>query len=217
MAITTSNIKRVWRWLRPARLFSIILALWTLVTLALLGSIFVYSRMDRAQPADVMVILGAGLQGPDDRPGPALVRRTAKGADLWRRGLAEQIICSGGVGINRARSEADACAELLRGLGVPDSAILLEEQSRSTEENALYTLEVMQAHGWETALLVSDGYHLLRAHWIFSNTGIPNSTSPADDPPLDNLMLSSIREIIAFHWLAFKTLFNIPVTYVPII
>src|SRR5690606_41479697 len=71
MAITTSNIKRVWRWLRPARLFSIILALWTLVTLALLGSIFVFSRLDRAQPADVMVILGAGLQGPDDRPGPA--------------------------------------------------------------------------------------------------------------------------------------------------
>ncbi|MBZ0300263.1 MAG: YdcF family protein, partial [Anaerolineae bacterium] len=154
---------------------------------------------------------------PDDRPGPALVRRTTKAAALWHERTAPQILCSGGIGLDRTRSEADACAELLRGLDVPASAIMLEDQSRSTEENALYTLDVMQAQGWQSAVLVSDGYHLLRANWLFNRLGITNYPSPADSPPIMNLLLSSLREIIAFHWLAFKFVFNIPVTYVPVL
>jgi uncharacterized SAM-binding protein YcdF (DUF218 family) len=164
----------------------------------------------------VIVVLGAGLQ-PNNQPGPALIRRTNQAATLWERGIADRIICSGGFGLNRERSEADGCAELLRGHGIPAEAILLEEQSRSTEENAIYTGEVMTGNGWQTAVLVSDGYHLLRATWIFSRQDINHSTSPAEAPPFFNLLASTLRELIAFHWLAVKWLFNIPVTYVPVL
>jgi uncharacterized SAM-binding protein YcdF (DUF218 family) len=212
----TSSIKRIVRSRRLRRGVRLILALWLVSVVTLVTTILIYSGSDQAQTADVIVILGAGLNR-DDRPGPALIRRAAQGAALWEDGTASHIICSGGFGLNRSRSEADACAELLRSEGVPDSAILLEDRSRSTEENALYTREMMQANGWQSAVLVSDGYHLLRAHWLFNNAGIPNYPSPADNPPLFNLLFSTAREVVAFHWLVFKMVFNIPVTYVPVI
>ena len=113
------------------------------------------------------------------------------------------------------RSEAEACREVLMAHGIPEDAILLEERSRSTEENALYTREIMDANGWETALVVSDGYHLLRAGWIFAQEGIPVYLSPSADPPLINHVTAVGREVLALHWQLFKTIFNIPSTYVP--
>jgi uncharacterized SAM-binding protein YcdF (DUF218 family) len=193
-----------------------VLALWLVVALLLSVTIFMYGRVDQAQTADVIVVLGAGLQ-PDDRPGPALIRRTAQAVALWQRGIADHVICAGGFGLNRTRSEADACAQLLIDQEVPPEVIILEERSRSTEENALYTHDIMQANDWQTVVLVSDGYHLLRAHWIFERAGIVNWPSPALDPPFFNHFSSTLREIVAFHWLAFKTVFNLPVAYVPVI
>lgn len=211
-----SSIKRALRSQRLWRGVRLLLGLWLVSVVVLVTAILIYSGSDQAQEADVIVVLGAGLNR-DDRPGPALIRRAAQGAALWQEGTAPRIICSGGYGLNRSRSEADACAERLRGAGVPDSAILLEDRSRSTEENALYTRELMQANGWQTAVIVSDGYHLLRAHWIFNSAGITNYPSPAETPPASNLLASTAREVVAFHWLAFKTVFNIPVTYVPVL
>lgn len=192
------------------------LALWLVAVLFLSIAIVGYGRVDNAATADVIVVLGAGLR-PDNRPGPALIRRTAQAADLWQRGIADHIICTGGFGLNRSRSEADACASLLRDQGVPGAVIVIEDRSRSTEENALYTHEIMDTNGWQTAVLVSDGYHLLRAHWLFNRQGITNHPSPAIDPPFFNHASSTLREIVAFHWLAFKTLFNLSATYVPVI
>ena len=216
MATLKSSIKRLLaaRWWR--RLLVGGLALWLIVALGLGAAVFVYGRVDRAQAADVIVVLGSGLLA-DNRPGPALIRRTAQASALWQQGMAEAILCAGGVGLNRTRSEADACAQLLRDEGVPTEVILLEERSRSTEENALYTHEIMQANGWDTAVLVSDGYHLLRAHWLFNRVGIVNWPSPAADPPFLNHLSSTMREIVAFHWLAFKLILKLPVTYVPVI
>lgn len=216
MAGMTSSIKRFVRSKRLWRGVRLLVVLWLVSVVALVAAILIFSGSDQAQTADVIVVLGAGLER-NDRPGPALIRRSARGAALWRDGKAPMIICSGGYGLNRSRSEADACAELLRAEGVPDSVIILEDRSRSTEENAIYTRETMQANGWQTAVIVSDGYHLLRAHWIFNNAGITNYTSPAETPSAINLISSTAREVVAFHWLAFKTVFNIPVTYVPVL
>jgi uncharacterized SAM-binding protein YcdF (DUF218 family) len=147
-----------------------------------------------------------------------LIRRAEHAAALYADGIAPVVICTGGVGYGRARSEADACAELLRARGVPDTAIVLEDRSRSTEENALYTRAIMEANGWETAVVVSDGYHLLRATLIFNHEGITNTTSPvASQPPLRVLLPALGREVAAFHWLLFKTVFNLPITYVPLV
>ncbi len=199
------------RWLVPRLLLT-----WMIVVLLLIGTVFLYGRLERAAEADVIVVLGAGLR-QDGRPGPALTRRSARAAELYHEGIAPHIICTGGIPQGITRSEADACGELLRAAGVPTEAIMLEDRSRSTEENALYTYEQMQASGWETAVLVSDGYHLLRATLLFANQGIPNTTSPAADPPLRDHLVFTAREIAALHWQVLKGVLGLPFTYVPVL
>lgn len=190
-------------------------AVWLVIAGVLAAAVFVYAQTDRAEPSDVIIVLGAGLRR-DGRPGPALIRRSARAAELWGQGYAENVICTGGYPLRSTRSEADACAELLRARGVPESAIVLEDRSRSTEENAFYARQIMDSNGWQTAIIVSDGYHLLRASWIFASTGIQATTSPAaTTPPMMSYLYSIAREVVALHWQVFKTILNLPVSYVP--
>lgn len=202
-------LKRL-RW-RRLILLALVLWLWAIFTLTIV--IDAFGRVNRAQPADVIIVLGAGLQR-DNSPGPALIRRTNQAAILWKDGYAPVIICSGGKPGNRTRSEADACAELLRGQDIPDSAILLENTSRSTEENVFESRKIMKANGWLTAIVVSDNYHLFRAYRLFHNADMLVTTSPATSPDPANYLIFLGREIVAFHWQLFKEAFNLPITYV---
>ncbi len=199
---------------RLRRLLLLVFGAWLVFCCLLAATVVVYGLTDRSQPADVIIVLGSGLKN-DLSPSPALTRRGIRAAELWKANYAPQIICSGGYATWSSRSEADGCAQVLRENGVPADAIVLEDASRSTEENARYTHEIMRARGWQTALVVSDGYHLLRATWIFSAEGISFSTAPAALPPLIDLVVSVLREVVALHWQVFKTLLGLPVTYVP--
>ena len=199
---------------RFKRLVMLAVVLWAWVVVILVVVIDGYGRVDRAQRADVIVVLGAGLRR-DNTPGPALIRRAAHAVELWRAGYAPVIICTGGKPGNRTRSEADACAELLHDNDVPDDAILLEDLSRSTEENALETHNIMQANNWQSAVVVSDGFHLFRALRLFRNEGILIFTSPVSvEPPLGEHIVYLLREVAAFHWQLLKESLSLSTTYV---
>lgn len=201
---------------RVLRVLLLAALVWLVAVLALVVVIHVYGLSDRAEPSDVIIVLGAGLRR-DGRPGPALTRRSTHAADLWRRGYAPRILCTGGTpGTIIIRSEADACAEILREQGVPPQAIFLENQSRSTEENAIEARQIMADNGWTTAILVTDGFHLLRAHMIFRLYGLAVSLSPVQEsrPAFFEYVVLLGREIVALHWLAVKQVFNLPITYV---
>jgi uncharacterized SAM-binding protein YcdF (DUF218 family) len=199
---------------RVRRIVLIALGGWLIVACAIGIAVTIYGQTDRAQPADVIIVLGAGLNR-DLSPGPGTVRRSTRAAELWKAGYAPTIICSGGYATWASRSEAKGCAEVLRDNGVQAEAIILEERSRSTEENAVYSHELMHDYGWSSALVVSDGYHLLRATWIFSAEGVTFTTSPAAPPPFLNQLTSTAREVVALHWQVLKTIFGLPFTFVP--
>lgn len=207
--------KRQRRWFKW--LFGITLlgfAAWCVGMIALVGTIHHRGTVDEAQTADVIVVLGAGLSR-SGRPGYALTRRASHAAELWHAGYAETIICTGGLAENRNRTEADACREVLSWRDVPASAVVLEGRSRSTEENALYTAEIMSANAWETAIVVSDSYHVLRADYLFTSEGIEVFTSPVPAEQIrgrPTYTYSVLREVAAFHWQIFKDIFGIPVT-----
>lgn len=199
---------------RLRRVALILFSLWLTFAVVLGIAVTLYGFTDRAQPADVIIVLGAGVN-VDGSPAPGQIRRAERGAALWKAGYAPVIICSGGFPGRASRSEGDSCAELLRVNGVPAEAIVLEERSRSTEENAVYSHEIMRANGWNSALVVSDGFHLLRATWIFSTEGMSFTTSPAAPPPLFEAIKSTAREVVALHWQLFKTILGLPYTFVP--
>jgi len=209
--------KKGFPWRFVSRLFLLLVLVWVLVVAGLVILIDRTGQVDQRQPVDVIVVLGAGLSA-DGRPGYALVRRSRHAAELWQQGYADTILCTGGQAPDQWRSEADACRDVLMWRGVPASAIVLEEQSRSTEENAIYSRPIIEANGWETVLLVSDGYHLFRAEILFRTRGIPVFLSPVSKEAMqrhDSYVRAVTREIVALHWQFFKDLLGLPFTHFP--
>lgn len=158
------------------------LAGWLLlpIGLALIGALVVvdqYGYINRAQPADVIIVLGSQVR-PDGQPGTSLARRAAHAAALYRQGYAGFVLCSGGVGDYPPSEARAACGRVVE-LGVPPEAIVYEEAAHSTEENAAFSAAIMRARGWRSAILATDGFHLFRATWMFQRAGVTVYPSPA--------------------------------------
>jgi uncharacterized SAM-binding protein YcdF (DUF218 family) len=168
---------------------------------------------NNAQQSDVIIVLGAGLRR-DGRAGDALWRRSLVAAQAYHEGLAPNIVCTGGVSETQTRSEADACREILIGEDIPSDVIILEDGSHSTEENALNTRAIMAARGWQSAIVVTDSFHMMRAGWIFSAYGIEHTRYPVPRNWVRTWWYASslAREIAAIHWYGFKRVFNIEAT-----
>jgi len=93
--------------------------------------------------------------------------RVARAAELYLAGRAPRVIVSGGA-LEGKVSEARNMARLLRQRGVPDAALLLENQSRTTRENAVQTQRMLREHGISSVLLVTSALHMPRSMATFA-------------------------------------------------
>jgi uncharacterized SAM-binding protein YcdF (DUF218 family) len=100
----------------------------------------------------------------------ALRARAECAAKLFHQGVAPLVLVSGGK-VDMPKSEAEAGCEVLVEQGVPVQACLREELSRSTAQNAEFSASLLRGHGIGRIVLVSDGYHLLRASAYFRSYG----------------------------------------------
>jgi uncharacterized SAM-binding protein YcdF (DUF218 family) len=135
------------------------------------------ASIDKARRADVIIVLGAAVY-PGERPSPTLNARIQHAIDLYRAGFAPRLILSGGLGKNPP-TEAEAMRRVMVNAGIPNAALLLEDQSHSTEENLGFSKRIMDAHGWHSAIIASDPFHLYRAETIARDLGIEAYGSPA--------------------------------------
>ena len=87
------------------------------------------------------------------------LRVADRAAELFFAGLAPWIILSGGFGnLTRhvfAAPEADLLAARARLLGVPDAAILVENQATNTGENVRFTRQLLAARGLDVRRLIA--------------------------------------------------------------
>lgn len=133
--------------------------------------------------ADAIVVLGGGHYGwlklPDIHIDQLESSRIAAGTRAWRSGRAPTVILSGGgaPGDTEARTMAAAAIKL----GVPASALLLEEHSRNTQDNAHYTAALADRHGIRTVLLVTSALHMPRAMLQFRDAGIHATAVPVPE------------------------------------
>src|SRR5206468_2078553 len=104
-------------------------------------------------PADAIVVLGAPVS-PGGVLSATLEERVRAGAHLWHQGLGRCLILSGGVALAGTQPEAPAMAALAARLGVPAGAVWIEDQSRSTRENAFFSARLMRSRGLRSALVV---------------------------------------------------------------
>ena len=162
---------------------------------ALMAFLDSYGQTDRAQSSDAIVVLGSRVKA-DGQASNSLRRRATKAASLYRQGIAPFIVCTGAVGDN-APSEAQSAAQVLRSLGVPQSAILLEERSHSTWQNIVNATAICRARNWTQVVVVSEPYHLWRAQRNFRDCGIRAFPSPAENPQPRSRLWMAARECLS--------------------
>jgi uncharacterized SAM-binding protein YcdF (DUF218 family) len=97
-------------------------------------------------------------------------RRMAHGIRMLRQGRGRHLLVTGGLG-KHAPPEAHVMRRLALDAGVPATQILVEDQAISTFWSALHCMQIMGQHGWSTALIVTDRYHLPRSLWTFRCLG----------------------------------------------
>ncbi len=114
--------------------------------------------------ADVIVVLGGGNGD-----------RARYAGELYRQGLASHVIATG------APLGTDTGATDLVKWGIPRPVIVLANGTMNTRDDAMRTRQIMTDHGWTTALLVTDPYHIRRSLATFRSVfaGRPIQVSPA--------------------------------------
>jgi uncharacterized SAM-binding protein YcdF (DUF218 family) len=145
-------------------------------------SVLLWSSRDEAQPAQAIVVLGAAQYA--GRPSPVLKARLDHALNLWNRHLANLLILTGGTGTGDTTSEAAVGRNYARKHGVPDSAILVENEGRTTSESMRAVAGMLEVRGLQSALLVSDPFHMLRLRILARRFGFTPYTSPTQTSPI---------------------------------
>lgn len=132
-----------------------------LATQALVASL----PADSGATADAIVVLGRGMELRNSRIKIAV--------QLWQAKRAPKIFASG-------MNDAPDMIQLFKAKGIPSQMLGGESCSETTEENALFTANVLHSQGIRQILLITDSPHMLRSFLTFRSLGfkiIPH-TSP---------------------------------------
>jgi len=183
------------RWRRLASLLAAAGLSWALAWSLPATSLWLGGALEHRYPylppaqmpkADAIVVLGGHTANnranwflPYD-PATA-VMRVDRAAELYAAGRAPRILLSGGA-LEGTVSEAQGMAHALRGKGVPETALLLENASRNTYENAALTTGELREHGIASVLLVTSALHMPRAMAAFGKQAAARVTA-APLPP----------------------------------
>ena len=165
----------------------------------------------KLQRYDAAIIL-TGITNQDKSPHDRVYLQ--KGADrvmlplrLYKEGYVKKLIISGGSGslTKKTSNEAAQLKQLLLYSGVSADAILTEEKSRNTYENAMYTKALLQQHPeLKRLLLVTSAFHMRRAWGCFQKQGITTEGFSTDFYSsdrsfyIDQLLIP--QELNLHHW-----------------
>src|SRR5215510_5230127 len=155
---------------------------------------------DDARPAEAIVVLGAAQY--NGRPSPVLKARLDHAFDLYDKGFAHAIITTGSYGPDPNFSEAEVGRKYLVQHGVSVADIVTEQGSGTTHDSIQAASALLKAKGWNSAVVVSDGFHLFRVKKMFADNGIVAYTSPAPNSPIEiaasQRFWHSLREVVLF-------------------
>jgi uncharacterized SAM-binding protein YcdF (DUF218 family) len=195
-----------------AGLVGLFAATWLLAITA----VHVYGSRDEAQPADVIVVLGAAQY--DGRPSPVLRARLDHALDLYRDDVAPMLIMTGGMAPGDTVSEAAVGRRYAVRRGVPEDAVLTERAGESSEESLRAVAALMRRQGMESAVLVSDPFHMLRLRILAARFGIRAFSSPTRSSPIygnaRQQWRHTLRESVGLPWTIFEGAHLLPPDHV---
>jgi len=135
--------------------------------------------------------------------------------ELFHKGIIKKIIITGASGsLSSDLKEADIIKSFLIRIGVPREKIIVENQSKNTHENAIYTeltCKELEMDKYSFLLITSD-YHMRRSLSCFKKTGlnITPFVKESDEFHFDLEYLIVPQTSVLFKW---KVLFHEIVGY----
>ena len=105
-------------------------------------SVWKHGEKDEKQTADVAIVLGAALSY--NTVSPVYRERINHAITLYNEGYVKYVILTGGTGEGNIYSDAFIAMEYARSKGLPEEAVILEEKSTVTEENIIFSKEIMK-------------------------------------------------------------------------
>ncbi|AKG73482.1 YdcF family protein [Salinicoccus halodurans] len=133
------------------RIIVIVICLLLLLLVLMLIDSFNHNYSDAPVQSDVIVMLG-GDGG-----------RMQKTAELYRAGYADYVLITPVV----ETEFLSQSTKLAVAYGIPEEALIKEYEATSTYTNAAITMEIMEEHGFDSALVVTSDYHVKRSKYIF--------------------------------------------------
>jgi uncharacterized SAM-binding protein YcdF (DUF218 family) len=146
---------------------------------------------DCLQKSDAIILLeGDGLN------------RYQKAVDLYNAGFADKIVFSGGITDYEYGSFpfSDVLPHILK-TGVPEKAIIHEDRSLSTREQAIEVVKLAMERNWKKLILVATHEHQYRAYLTFLRVVL-------DEYPSLILFNSPVRNLGWFSETGWGTRFN---------
>lgn len=150
------------RWLR--RLVNCVIAVCMTAILVTVGRMVLAAADRPAQGQECTVVVLGCQVFPDGHPS-LMLRGRIQAAYRYLTDHPEAVcIASGGQNGSEPVSEAQCIRDTLVSMGIAPERILLEDRSRSTEENLAFSARLIAERGLPTAVAVaSDNFHQLRA------------------------------------------------------
>ena len=125
---------------------------------------------DDIHAADVAIVPGNTVE-KDGRPSARLRARLDQTIALYRQGLFPDVIVSGGVG-SEGFDEAEVMKRYLVENGVPEIRIHVDSGGSTTYLTAKNAARMMRENGWQSAMVVSQYFHVPRMRLALQRSGI---------------------------------------------
>lgn len=110
------------------------------------------SQIKGCGAADVIVAVSGG----------DTTARTQEAIDLYQAGWAPRLIFSGAASDKSGPSNAEVMRDQALKQGVPENAIIIEQNSQTTEQNAARTSNIFSYKDIHSAIIVTSAYHMKR-------------------------------------------------------
>jgi uncharacterized SAM-binding protein YcdF (DUF218 family) len=152
------------------------------------------ARVDDRRPVDAVVVLGAAQY--DGEPSSVFAARLRHAEALYADGLAPRIVTTGGGRAGDVYTEAEAGRRYLIDRGVPGEDVIAVGEGTDTLGSLRAADARARRDGWNTALVVSDPWHSLRARTMARDSGLDAWTSPTRSGPVVRTRETQARYIV---------------------
>ena len=153
--------------------YSVVVSIVFLVGVSIFVALGLYGNRDTSDyKENAVIVLGCGIRG--EEVSDKLADRLDEAVLYHKKNPDAMIVVSGGQGPQESITEAQAMEQYLIEKGVNPAVIVKEEKSTSTEENFLYSKEILDKKLSEeySVVFITSNYHIFRAEKISQQQGI---------------------------------------------